>query len=627
NMDGVSGDWCPLGSGKHTLFAVEPAARGHGDHSQKIRLFNKDRCTAGIGQKLEVKGDVYYRVRIIARATREIAKLHFKLVDRGSAELLGSAEFDIRSHRWKEFGGCIRASRCCIEAELQVWAVPLPASDWEDSVSTGLVWFDHISLLPDQENGLLKQEVFEMAQQLNCGMMRLGGNIISLYHWEDFIGPTELRPNVVNEAWEHAGHIHKYFGTDEFIELCRQLQVEPQICVNMGTGTAEEAARWVEYCNGDAGSEMGALRAAGGHPEPYGVKYWEVGNEMYGPWQAGVCTPEQYAASFLEFANAMKTKDASIKLLGCGCSRDSLSPGWNKKVLELAGEAMDFLTLHLYQGQNFFALDAQTPGPKRFKAMVAFPEIAKSLFGEIAEQLQNSDKLNHIKLAVTEWNTMYFPNPDLPNAHTLEAAVANACLLNEMMRQSELVQIANFSDLVNGWVGGCIRVGDSYERMKRPGWSGQGDVVFGTATYHLLQMYANRKPHRVVETTVLCDTFDAGDSKLPLRLNKLKKLDVVGCISEAGDTLILFIVNRSLDSIPLTCDLSNWQPANEAVVRVLTGTDCEAYNTIFEPNVLREAVHNVVLTSSQWSTALKPHSVYVLEARVGVDSAVSKQIG
>jgi alpha-N-arabinofuranosidase len=627
DADGVSGCWYPLGFGKHARFALEPAARGHGGHCQKIRLFNKDRCAAGIGQRLAVREDAVYRLRIIARATREIARLRVQLADRRSGELLGCAELDVRSHRWEELCGELWASRACADAELQVWAVPQPAPEWEDSVSTGLVWFDHISLLPDEQTGLLKRDVFDMTRDLNCGIMRLGGNYISLYHWEDFVGPAELRPNYVNEAWEQAGHVHKYFGTDEFLALCRELGVEPQICVNMGTGTAEEAARWVEYCNGDAGTAMGALRAANGRPEPYGVKYWELGNEMYGPWQAGVCAPEQYAARFLQFADAMKAVDASIVLLGCGTARDSLAPGWNRKVLELAGPAMDGLTLHIYQGQNFFAIDAGTPGPERFQAMVAFPEVARSLFAEIEEIVQSRDELKHVKIAVTEWNTMYFPNPDLPNAHTLEAAVANACLLNEMMRQSGRVEIANFSDLVNGWVGGCIRVGDSYERLKRPGWSGAGEVVFGTATYHMLKMYAGRKPHRVVEAKVECGTFAACGCKLPLQLDELPKLDVVCCLSEGADTLLLFIVNRSLDRIPVTCDLSPWQPAGEAVVRELAGPDYEAYNTVFEPCAIQEAVRSASLNGSRWEAELAPHSVCIAEVRVNGAAAALNRIG
>ncbi|MDF2644800.1 MAG: alpha-L-arabinofuranosidase [Paenibacillus sp.] len=616
NLDGVSGTWYPLNYGKHTQYSLEPAARGHGGHSQKIRLFNKDRCMSGIGQHIQLEAGEAHTFRINVRATREIHRVLVKVVDRSNGEILGSTELEVKEHRWEEIVSKLEVSRSCASVELQVWAVPLPAAEWEDSVSTGMIWFDHISLLPDHESGLLKKDVFQMAKALNCGIMRLGGNYISLYHWEEFVGSTYHRPNYINEAWEQAGQVHKYFGTDEFVSLCKQLGVEPQICVNMGTGTAEEAAQWVEYCNGDVRTPMGALRSSHGFPEPYGVKYWEVGNEMYGPWQAGVCTAEQYAEKYLRFAKAMKEKDPSILLLGCGTARDSLVPGWNRKVLDRAGWAMDYFTLHIYQGQNFFPIDAQTSSEDRFKAITAFPEVARSLFGELEALFQSKNELKHLKIAVTEWNTMYFPNPDLPNTHTLEAAVANACLLNEMLRQSHLVQIANFSDLVNGWVGGCIRVGDHYERMKKPGWSGHEESIFGTATYHLMRLYANRQLHRIVDTNLLCASFDAGRSKLDLPFNDLPELDVVACMSEKSDMLTLLIVNRSLKSVPFTCDLSAWRPKRDAQLYTISGAHYEDYNTVFEPNTLKAAVVQTQIVGTQWSYELLPHAIYALEVQL-----------
>jgi alpha-N-arabinofuranosidase len=615
NLDGVSGSWFPLHDGKHTQYALEPAARGHSGHSQKIRIWNKDRGMSGIGQHIQVE-DGQHSLRLYVRATSEIDRVLVRIVDRLDGKVVSETEVEITGHKWKEMESRLSVSCDTSSAELQIWAVPKPAHEWEDSVSTGMIWFDHISLLPDQAKqttGLLKRDVFQMTKDLNSGIMRLGGNYISLYHWEDFVGPTFLRPNFINEAWEQAGQVHKYFGTDEFIALCKQLGVEPQICVNMGTGTPEEAADWVEYCNGDLGTTMGALRASHGYPEPYGVKYWEVGNEMYGPWQAGVCTAEQYADLYVQFAGAMKIKDASILLLGCGTARDSLAPGWNQKVLARAGKAMDFFTLHMYQGQNFFPIDARTPSEARFKAITAFPEMARSLFGEIENVIRNNEELAHLKIAVTEWNTMYFPNPDLPNNHTLEAAVANACMLNEMMRQSHLVHIANFSDLVNGWVGGCIRVGDTYERMRKPGWSGQNHIIFGTATYHLLRLYANCQIDRLVEVEVDCPTYDAGASKLELSLKQLPELDVVAGISADLDRLTLFIVNRSLRQMPVFCRLIAWKPKAEARVSVISGSDYEAFNTVFEPLALQTQVEQVQLNDAAWQTTLQPHAIYVLE--------------
>ncbi|MGG1554459.1 alpha-L-arabinofuranosidase C-terminal domain-containing protein [Paenibacillus ferrarius] len=611
--NGVSGPWYPLNSGKHTQYALEPAAKGHGGHSQKVRLYNKDRCQAGIGQKIQLEAGIPHKLRIVMRATREIASLQVKLVDTASQEVLGAAEIAVTGHRWFEAVQLLDVARASRSAELQVWAVPLPAAEWEDSVSTGMIWFDHISLLPEQDTGLLKAEVFAMAKRLNSGIMRLGGNYISLYHWDDFVGETDLRPNYINEAWEQAGQVHKYFGTDEFIALCRLLGVEPQICVNMGTGSAQEAADWVEYCNGAADTPMGALRAQNGFPSPYNVKYWEIGNEMYGPWQAGVCSAEQYAKTYLAFAEAMRDKDVSIRLLGCGTAREDLVPGWNRTVLELAGQAMDYVTLHIYQGQNFFPIHAKTPPEERFRAIMAFPEVVRELFGQLEAIIQESEKLQHLKIAVTEWNTMYFPNPDLANAHTLEAALANACLLHEMIRQSHLVEIGNFSDLVNGWVGGCIRVGDSYERMKKPGWSGRGDVVFGTATYHMLKLYANLPLHRVVDTTVDCRSFHPGPAKVNLASKSLSELDVVACVSETGDTLTLCIVNRSLKPIPLSVNFSSWPTQGTARLHTIASSHYEDCNTVDEPEKVKAEVISIGFAAGIWQYDLQPHAIYALE--------------
>ncbi|MGV2788263.1 alpha-L-arabinofuranosidase, partial [Clostridium perfringens] len=133
-------------------------------------------------------------------------------------------------------------SRACSDAEIRVY-VPAEHPRWIDHVSTGMLWIDHVSLLPIDSIAMVKREVVEMTRELNAGMMRLAGNYISAYHWEHGIGPVLERPVMYNEAW--GGWTSKYFGTDEFIRFCRELQVEPLICVNDGSGTPEEAAQWV----------------------------------------------------------------------------------------------------------------------------------------------------------------------------------------------------------------------------------------------------------------------------------------------------------------------------------------------------------------------------------------------
>lgn len=132
------------------------------------------------------------------------------------------------------------------------------------------------------------------------------------------------------------------------MEFCRKIGCEPMICVNFGSGTAEEAANWVEYCNGLADTPYGRLRAAHGHPEPWNIKYWDIGNETFGDWEIGHLDASGYAVKYLSFYEAMKEKDPTITFMVCGGDGDSTSQEWNRKISEIIGDKMDVVCLHMY---------------------------------------------------------------------------------------------------------------------------------------------------------------------------------------------------------------------------------------------------------------------------------------
>src|SRR5512133_387605 len=165
-----------------------------------------------------------------------------------------------------------------------------------------------------------------MAREWTVPLLRSpSGNFASTYHWQDGIGPAERRPTRKNEAW--TGLEYNPIGTDEYMRLCRLIGAEPQITVNMATGSAQEAAAWVEYCNAGSETPMGRLRASLGHPEPFNVRLWEVGNEIYGAWQAGYIGADENAERFLAFAQAMRAVDPAIELIATGNSFDFVTPG------------------------------------------------------------------------------------------------------------------------------------------------------------------------------------------------------------------------------------------------------------------------------------------------------------
>jgi len=608
----ISGSWYAYTNGKNTEYALEAPAPRHSGRAQRIRLFSDDEAHAGIAQKAALKGPMTYTVKLAARASVEIRYLLVEAVDRRKEESLGSVRIELVSHNWRDYEARLTLPRECADAEIRVY-VPADHPRWIDHVSTGMLWLDHVSLLPEDSIALVKREVVEMTRDLNAGMMRLAGNYISAYHWEHGVGPALERPVMYNEAW--GGWTSKYFGTDEFIRFCRELKVEPLICVNDGSGTPEEAAGWVEYCNGGVDTPMGALRAANGHPEPYNVRYWEIGNEVWGQWQVGTCSADRFAERCVAFARAMKETDPSLVLLACGHTDQE----WNEAVLDIAGEHIDYLTLHLYHGLGRFGMNRETPAEDRYKAMAAFSEWTREDIRETAARIGSDPKHSHVKLAITEYNTMYYPNTirkGLPDEHTLGAAVANAANLNEMLRWSELVQIGSFSDLVNGWLGGCIRVGDGYAdqfRGKEAGWSGLPLTVYGTPTYEVMKLYAGMDIKHMLPADSACGSFSVrADKPAPFGLDALPDLDVAACSNEAGSVVTVFIVNRSLTEVRAELRLDGFAAAEATTLHEITGDSPEAINSVFEPRAIVRKTRTV--SADEWRAGypLRPSSVYAV---------------
>ncbi len=608
---GVSGCWYPVTNGKNTGYALEPAAYLHSGHSQKISMISDDRAYSGIAQKLCVRGGVEYHIVIYARSSPDINCLDLEIFDNDSNEKLAGTAIELVSHDWKEYNCRLALPRDCKNAEFRL-GVNSEQYPWRDSVSTGMLWIDHISMLPSDHVCYVKNEVFKYIKELNPRMLRFGGNVISAYHWKYGVGPIYLRPNMYNEAW--GGMSNKYFGTDEFLRLCRELDVEPMICVNAGSGTPEEAAQWIEYCNGSIDTPMGALRAQNGNKEPYGVKYWQVGNEIFGEWQVGHCTAGEYAKRCVEFCREMKQADTDIILIGCG---DTV-PEWNRILLEKAGEYIDILAVHIYHSYTRLDMDKNLSDEEKFRAIVSFPEVTRKILDSTTEIINSNPKYSHIRYAITEYNTMYLQNTirkGLPDEHTLEAAVAIAANLNEFIRKSDMVSITNFSDLVNGWLGGCIRVGDSYSdqsKGKIPGWSRKGQVVYGTPAYYILKMYADRNIGYAVDTNTQCDTYSVKVNSDYMDLTNLPVIDSAACLSKERNILTLFAVNRSLEEAEVEMEFTGVKVKEDAKIWELTGDHYRDLNDALNPDKIISKAGKFVGKQ----LILKAHSVYAIEFKV-----------
>jgi len=179
------------------------------------------------------------------------------------------------------------------------------------------------------ENGFRK-DVIEALKELNIPVVRYpGGNFVATYHWLDGVGPRDHRPSRPELAW--LGTETNQFGTDEFLKWCEILGTQPYFALNFGTGTLDEALGWVEYCNGTGNTYYANMRRKNGRENPYNVKYWALGNEMYGPWQVGQMTKEAYAEKAWQWAKALKLLDPTLELILCG--QDGLST-WDTYVIK-----------------------------------------------------------------------------------------------------------------------------------------------------------------------------------------------------------------------------------------------------------------------------------------------------
>ncbi|KAI5286724.1 hypothetical protein KEM54_006556 [Ascosphaera aggregata] len=305
------------------------------------------------------------------------------------------------------------------------------------------------------ENGF-RMDVLEALKELNVPCMRYpGGNFIATYHWTDAIGPKEERKARPELAW--LGTEPNTFGTDEFMKWVRMLGAEPYFALNMATGTLTEAMAWVEYCNGTKDTYYANLRRKNGHPEPYNIKYWALGNECWGPWQVEQMTKEDYTKKAVQWAKALKLLDPSLILILCG--QDGTS-SWDFYTLKNAclpansplsstkNTLIDMHSIHLYTASKHPVKNALHP-----LAAERAIEITSSLI-DLA-RIENQIPLNEPrpKICFDEWN-VWDPiraegSKGGEESYTLSDALAVAVWLNVFIRKSRDIGMACIAQSVN----------------------------------------------------------------------------------------------------------------------------------------------------------------------------------
>ena len=567
--------WLPYGSEDAAYFIdwVDPF---NSDTSQRIAV-PSGRPESGIAQAiyLPVHRTCSYTASFHVRG--QAGPLRVSLIEAETQQTLASAIVEEIDDGWK-----------AIEVKLAVSEGALASGSMAEFriglIDGGQVWLDQVFLCPDDHISGFDPDVVRLLKESKLPLLRYpGGNFVSGYHWTHGIGPLHKRRVRPNPAWETLEPNH--VGTDEFMAFCRAVGCEPMICVNAGNGRPQEAADWVEYCNGDRDTHNGKLRAENGHPEPYGVRYWEIGNEIYGGWQVGHCTPEEYAERYEAFCRAMLAVDPDLLLVANGQSLE-----WNRPLVERKGDQVRSLSLHTLIGGG--AKEEKDPEAV-FGALMAYTTTYDDQLQGLCKQAAST--IADPKIAITELQV--FTNvPHLPNNATQAESLFLAGIIHSGLRQGELIELITHSALVNH--GGGLRK--------------EREFVYPNPVHWVSHLYGNLPEGAAVRSVTESPGF-AADMDSIASGSEFPVLDVAAFQSEDGNQLILLVINRHpADFVEAVVETGNFAPASEIEVQTIAGDGYMARNTREQPDAVRLEKRTFEADGPRFSFPFRPHSVTAL---------------
>lgn len=437
------------------------------------------------------------------------------------------------------------------------------------SSGSGTFKIGAVSLMPADNVQGFRKDTLALLRQLGSPVYRWpGGNFVSGYDWRDGLGERDKRPTRTNPAW--TGIETNDVGMDEFVQLCRLIDTEPMIAVNTGFGDAYSAADEVEYANGSKDTRYGKIRAANGNAKPYNVKWWCVGNEMYGRWQLGYMQLNHYVLKHNQVEEKMREVDPTIKTVGVGAVGD-----WSLGMLRSCAENMDLLSEHFYCQNRGDVVAHVRQIPNQVKRIAdAHREYRKTL-----DSLKGKD----IRVALDEWNYWYGPHVygELGTRYFLQDALGIAAGLHEYFRNSDIYFMANYAQTVN--VIGCIKTTKT-------------EAGFATTALPLM-LYRHRF------------------GTIPVKVGDLEgALDISAAWKEGKKDLTIAVVNPTRDTYRLGIDLGGKKPAGKAKRWVIAGEDPLAYNTPGEDEKI--SIEEAEDTDLAKTVTLQPLSITLFEVRM-----------
>jgi alpha-N-arabinofuranosidase len=457
----------------------------------------------------------------------------------------------------------------------------------------GGFWVGKDSDIPNTHG--IRNDVVEALRQAKIPVLRWpGGCFADEYHWQDGIGPYKDRPCMINTHWGGVTE-NNHFGTHEFLDLCEQLDCEPYICGNVGSGTVREMQQWVEYITFDGQSPMADLRRANGREDPWIIRFWGVGNENWGC--GGHMRPEFYADQYRRYATYCRNFGQST-LYKIACGSHDANCDWTEVLMREAGRFMDGLSLHYYTVPHSWAAKGSAT---QFDEGDWFETLKKALvMDEIITNhstiMDQYDPEKRVGLIVDEWGTWYDVEPGtspgfLYQQNTLRDALVAGLTLNIFNQHCERVTMANIAQTINVLQAMILT---------------KDDKMVLTPTYHAFEMYKVHQDATLLPVDVDCTAYEHGDESIPTLS--------VSASRDSEDKVHLSLCNLNPgQSASVSCELRDMKPT-KATGHVLTAEAINAHNTFDQPEMVKPAsLDGVTLTGNTLLLDLPAKSVVVLE--------------
>jgi len=593
--DALAFPWIRQGTREEVT--VSPDAGPHGGRAQRVEV---GRTGYGVAQwvYLPLHRVREYEFRLVTRSNN-LTELTISLQVEGADHTRVEQTVTGLSREWATFTGILSLSDDTPGDALYRFSVT--------SRRPGQFVLGRVLLYPVDHVDGADPDVLRFLADSKLPILRWpGGNFVSGYHWEDGVGPVDARPTRPNPAW--AGVEPNLFGTDEFVSFCRAVGCEPMICLNAGDGTPKEAARWVEYCNGSTETEMGALRAANGHPKPHGVCYWEIGNELPGKHQVGWTTPAGYADRYREFAEAMLAVDPNIKLIACGAVVWR-GEEWNGALMREDAGLLRSISDHILVGGR---VDPASDPLDIYQDFMAFPSFYEAQYLKLQRDMVAAG-ISDPRLAITELQLFArlgegsgegptrLSRENLVMPDTMAEAVYNVLVYHGAVRLAPFVEMVTHSATVNH--GGGLR------KVK--------ERVYANPCHYGQSMFAAFGGATPVAVELAC-----GVQPLPRALRDLKRagvgletvpvLDAVAAVDEAGTLLVSVAHRGTAGPVRLELCLAGAEPAAGAHIKTLSADVPWAKNTLERPEAVTPVEVEVATDGDHLRIEVPPYSVTLI---------------